>query len=247
MVSKYSKKLFILFIVTKLVEILGIIPARGGSKGLKKKNIKNLAGKPLIYYTIREAKKSKFLTKLVVSTENSEISKIAKKYRIEVIHRPKNLATDSTSSISVILDSLLQLEKLQNYIPDIIVLLQPTSPLRKTSDIDKAIRLFLKGNCYSVISVSQIKHPPDWIYKINKKGTLEKYLENKEISSRQDSPELYDLNGAVFVFDKKKFMKTRKIIEKNSKAYVMSPEHSLDIDSELDLELAELIIKKKFS
>ena len=139
---------------------------------------------------------------------------------------------------------LKQLEKLQNYIPDIIVLLQPTSPLRKTSDIDKTIRLFLKGNCYSVISVSKIKHPPEWIYKINKNGNLEKYLKNKEISRRQDSPELYDLNGAVFVFDKKRFIKTKKIIEKNSKAYVMTPEHSVDIDSELDLKLAEFILKK---
>jgi len=226
------------------VEILGIIPARGDSKGLRKKNIKNLAGKPLIYYTIREAKKSRFLTKLVVSTENSEISKIAQKNGAEIINRPKNLASDKASPISVILDTIHQLEKLHIYSPDIIVILQPTSPLRKTCDIDDAVKLFLKSNCDSVISVSTIKHPPEWIYKISKKGNLEKYLKkNKEITRRQDSPELYELNGAVFVLDKNKFIKTRKVIGKNSKAYIMPIERSVDIDSKFDLAIAELILK----
>jgi len=230
----------------KLMEILGIIPARGGSKSLRKKNIRKLAGKPLIYYTIKEAKKSKFITKLVVSTENLEISKIVKKYKIEVINRPKNLASDNIPAISVISNTLTQLNQSQAYNPDIIVLLQPTSPLRTTKNIDEAIKLFLKGDRDSIISVCKIKHPLEWIYKISNKGKLEKFLKkNNEIFRRQDSPELYELNGAVYVFDKNKFLKTKKIIEKNSKPYIMPIELSVDIDNKFDFTMAELILKNR--
>ena len=121
--------------------ILGIIPARGGSKGIPRKNIKPLHGKPLIYYTIKEALKSKFLNRVVVSTEDNDIAEIAKKFGAKVIKRPKELARDETPIRDVVIHVLNKFKE-KKYIPDAVVLLQPSSPLRKAHHIDEAISLF---------------------------------------------------------------------------------------------------------
>ena len=228
------------------MEILGIIPARGGSKGLKKKNVKNLAGKPLIYYTIREAKKSKFITKLIVSTENLEISKIAKKYGVEVIPRPKNLARDTTPSLLVFKQVITYLQNQMKFNPDVIVVLQPTSPLRKTMDIDYSIKKFLKHKSKTIISVSKFEHPPSWIFKIVN-GKLKPILKSQKIIRRQESPKFYSPNGAIYVFDSSSIMKKDFEYGVNDLPYIMPPERSVDIDSDLDFKFAELLLKRKKS
>ena len=140
-------------------KIIAIIPARGGSKGISRKNIKSLAGKPLIAYSIEAALKSKYINSVVVSTEDEEIAKISEKCGAEVIERPEELAKDEKPTIDVIFQ-VLEILRMKNHTPDIVVLLQPTSPLRDTEDIDNAIELFLNGGCESVVSVCEVEHPP---------------------------------------------------------------------------------------
>jgi len=136
-------------------KILGLIPARGGSKGIIKKNIIPIAGKPLLAWTIKAAQKSCFLNKIVVSSDDIEILRIAKNYNCEIIKRPKKYATDYASSASVVVHTLQYLKRKENYVPDIVVLLQPTSPLRTVVDIDSAIKLFLRRKADALISVTE--------------------------------------------------------------------------------------------
>jgi CMP-N-acetylneuraminic acid synthetase len=230
----------------KLMDILGIIPARGGSKSLRKKNIRKLAGKPLIYYTIKEAKKSKFITKLVVSTENLEISKIVKKYGVQVIPRPKNLAKDNTPSLVVFRQVINYLHSNSDFNPDVIVVLQPTSPLRKVIDIDYSIKKFLKNKPKTIVSISKFEHPPSWIFKIVN-GKLKPIIKSPKILRRQESPILYSPNGAIYVFNSSSIMKKDFEYGANDLPYIMPIERSIDIDSELDFKLAELLFKRKKS
>jgi CMP-N-acetylneuraminic acid synthetase len=150
--------------IKEKTNVIAIIPARGGSKGIPRKNIRLLAGKPLIAYTIEAAFTSK-MDKVIVSTEDEEIAEISKKYGAEVIERPKGLAKDETPTIDVIFH-VLEILKAKNYNPDIVVLLQPTSPLRNAEDIYNAIKLFLDSDCESVVSVCEVEHPPYWSFEI---------------------------------------------------------------------------------
>lgn len=229
----------------KNYKIISIIPARGGSKGIPKKNIYKINNKPLIAYTINEAKKSKFFKDVIVSTEDSEIEKISKKLHAQVLKRPKKLSTDNTPTNSVIINAIKQLETKGDIEFDAIVLLQPTSPLRTVDDIDNSIKIFLKNKCDSVMSVTEVHHPPHWIYSINKKGTLAKFLKSKtRIFRRQDSPKLYQLNGAILIATKEFFLK-KKEIGNNTIPYIMPQERSIDIDNFYDLKIASLILKNK--
>ena len=227
------------------MKVLGIIPARGGSKGIPKKNITRINGKPLIAYTVNEAKKSKLLYSLVVSTEDSEIVKISKKLGVTVIKRPKRLSADSTSTNAVVVDTVQQLKKKDDIQFDAVAILQPTSPLRTVVDIDNAIKIFKKNRCDSVMGVTRVEHPPSWIYQINKKGTLTKFLKDKtQVTRRQDSPVLYRLNGAILVATSEFFLR-EKTFGSNTIPYVMPQHRSIDIDSYYDLKVAEMIMKNK--
>jgi N-acylneuraminate cytidylyltransferase/CMP-N,N'-diacetyllegionaminic acid synthase len=226
--------------------ILAIIPARGGSKGIPNKNIKLLANKPLIAYTIEEAFKSRFLDRVIVSTDNSEIANISKKYGAEVpFMRPKNLAEDTTPMHLVLQHAVKYLEKKKNYKIDIIVRLQPTSPFRKVSDIDAAIEKLLDTNADVVETVSKLLHPPFWIVKL-KRDKLYPFIKTKKnYYRRQDSPKLYVINGAVYVIQKKALMKKTNIFDKNTRATIMEPDRSIDIDTPLDFKIAELLLKEE--
>jgi len=222
--------------------ILGIIPARGGSKKIPKKNIRPLMGKPLIYYTIREAKKSKYLSRIIVSTEDKEIAQIARGYGVEVITRPQELAQDDTPALPVYQHAIRFLEEKERYSPDIIVVLQPTSPLRLAVDIDGAIEQFLKTEDYPVVSVCEVTHPPQWMYTL-RKGILVPVLKGEIPARRQDALTVYQLNGAVYVIPRDTVMKQNSVLGKTTRAYLMPAERSIDIDTEIDFKLAELIIK----
>jgi N-acylneuraminate cytidylyltransferase/CMP-N,N'-diacetyllegionaminic acid synthase len=225
--------------------ILAIITARGGSKGVPKKNIRLLAGKPLIVYTIEAAQKSKFLNRIIVSTDDQEIAKIAKKYKVEVpFIRPKNLARDTTPMLSVLRHAVKHLEDKEEYEADIIVRLQPTSPLRTAYDIDRAIDKLLKTNASIVETVCKVNHHPFWMVKL-KNDKLYPFIKTKKpCFYRQELPELYMLNGAVYVIKKQTLMKKKKIFSENTRAIIMEPERSIDIDNLFNFKIAEFLIKE---
>ena len=184
------------------MKILGLIPARGGSKGVPRKNIKLLNNKPLIQYTIESALKSKLITSVIVSTDDVEIAQLAKKMGAEVpFIRPNTLATDSAKSIDVVLHAIAELEKM-NLIFDAICLLQPTNPFRESGLIDNCISKLIKNDYDSLISVLPVPHQynPHWVYESNGNGTLKIATgEFIPISRRQDLPSAYYREGSVYV------------------------------------------------
>ena len=223
-------------------KILALIPARGGSKRIPDKNIKALCGKPLISYSIISAKKSKNIDKVIVSTDDENIADISREFTAEVIKRPKELAKDNTPTIEVVYHALDSLKK-ENYDPSIIVLLQPTSPLRNTEDIDNAIDLFLNSNCESVVSVCEIKHIPYWSLNINK-GYLKPLFGKKYLKIKsQDFKKAYRPNGVLYISTPRSIHKYRSFFCKYTIPYVMPIERSIDIDDEFDFLLAEFFMK----
>ncbi|MBF8264148.1 MAG: CMP-N-acetylneuraminic acid synthetase [Dehalococcoidia bacterium] len=228
----------------KKSNILAIVPARGGSKGLPRKNIRPLAGKPLIYYSIAEAKACSLLDRVIVSTEDEEIARIARSYSAEVILRPVELAQDNTPSIPVFRHVVEYLKQKEGYSADIIVILQPTSPLRTKDDIEICIKKYLTHKCDSVISVCPVEHPPNWIYRLDNDRMTPFLEESKRVLRRQDAPPLYRLNGVVYVSSGDWIMKNDSMVGENSLAYVMPPERSLDIDTEMDFAIAESLLKR---
>lgn len=224
--------------------IIAIIPARGGSKRIPKKNIKHLCGKPLIEYTIESALKSRFLDRIIVSTENEEIAKISKDLGAEVIIRPDELALDGTPTDDVVLDVLEKMKVDQNYIPEIIVLLQPTSPLRTTDDIDNAIEKFKNSKYESLIGVTEYDHSPYWAFEIEN-GFLKSIFGRNKFLRSQELPKLYRPNGSIFITKTDTFLKYRSFYTKLIIPFIMPYERSIDIDNELDFLLSESILKNK--
>jgi CMP-N,N'-diacetyllegionaminic acid synthase len=224
------------------LNIVGIIPARGGSKRIPKKNLKLLKNKPLIAYTIIEAKKSKLLNSVYVSTEDEKISHTSKKFGINVIKRPKKFAKDTTQGYVPIQHAIKYLESKYNQIIDVIVVLQPTSPLRKSIDIDNSISEFLNNDCNSLVSITDACFPPEFMFKIKDKK-LNPILKTKLKSKRtQDIPKSYQINGAVYVTKKKYLMKNNSLLSKNPCFYIMPIERSIDIDNIYDFEFCKLFL-----
>ena len=227
--------------------ILGLIPARGGSKGLPRKNIKPLLGKPLIAWTIEEALASKYLDRLIVSTDDKEIAEISKKYGAEVpFIRPKELAEDNAKGIDVALhaiDWLKKNDKQKQY--DLLMLLQPTSPLRTTEDIDKAIELLFLKDAKAIVSVCEVDHYPLWSNTLPENGCMKDFI-RKEImnKNRQELPIFYRLNGCIYLAYCSYLQKQRSFFGEKSFAYIMPKERSIDIDGEIDFRLAEILLIK---
>ena len=227
-------------------KILAIIPAREGSKGLPEKNIKILAGKPLIAWTIEQAKKSKYIDRLIVSTDDKKIAKIALGFGAEVPWlRPKKLAHDKSKIIDVIFHSLNSLKK-EKYIPNIIILLQPTSPLRIDKDIDSALEIFFRKKAESLISISEFRHSPFCSFKINRRKYLEPVFTWDYFKKRrQDLTKVYLPNGAIYISTPKTLLKHKGFYFNKITPYIMPTERSVDIDDGVDFYLAESIIKNK--
>jgi len=224
-------------------KILALIPARGGSKRIQRKNVKDLAGKPLIAYMIGAALKSKYLPRVIVTTENKEIAEIAKRQGVEIIKRPKRLATDKAKSIDVVLHALNVLE-IKGYKPDIVVWLQPTSPLTTHKDIDKAIEICIKNRYQSVCSVCEAEPSPYWCLKLEKKH-LRPFLGKKYlITQGQDLPKIYLHNGAIFISTPKTIKKYKNFYASKILPYIMPKEKSVDVNEPIDFLLAGLLLKK---
>jgi len=224
---------------------LAIIPARGGSKRLPNKNILNLAGKPLIAWSIDAAKKAENISEVVVSTDSLDIKKIAEEFGGNVpFIRPDNLSNDTASSFDVVKHCIEFYQTRYNRTFDYIILLQPTSPLRTSDEIEKAIELLLKKHADAVISVCETEHSPLWANTIDNTLSLEHFLRDEVKNKRsQDLPTYYRLNGAIYICKTNELLKQKTfLLEKNCFAYVMSKEKSVDIDTSLDFKLAEILI-----
>lgn len=221
--------------------ILAIIPARGGSKGIPRKNIRMLAGKPLIAWTIEEAKKSKYIDRLILSSEDEEIIKVAKEWGCEIpFVRPAELAKDDTPGIEPVLHAIKTLKEKFDY----VVLLQPTSPLRTVEDIDGCIKICISSNAQSCVSVTEVDQHPYLMYSIGKTRALHPITDKKiEIYRRQDFPVVYMLNGAVYVAESAWLQQNRSFLKRATKAYTMPKARSRDIDDVIDLKIAEFLMK----
>ena len=225
-----------------------IIPARAGSKSVPNKNIRLIAGKPLIYYTIKSALESKLFSHVIVSTEDKKTASIAKKYGAEVpFMRPRNLATDKTPQEQVLLHAVKKLNSLGIDF-EIFVYRDCTVPFIDSSDMNGAIELLKKSDCYSTCaSIKAHPNPYFGMWEPNKEGFLKiSKTTDKVISRRQDAPIVYIIDG-LFVFWTKKFLKTRKCLTSKMLPYEISREHSHMIDFEFDFKVAELLINSKRS
>lgn len=226
----------------KRKRVLAIIPARGGSKGLPRKNVCSLSGKPLIAWTIDPAKKSKYINRLILSSEDVEIIKVAKELGCDVpFVRPRELAQDDTPGIEPVLHAI---SMLPDY--DYVVLLQPTSPLRKVGDIDGCIEQCIKRKDNACVSVTEAEKSPYWMFKLNEKGRLSKLLSiDKQYTRRQDLPRIYAINGAVYCAKVEWLLDKKSFITDETMAYIMPQERSLDIDSKLDLMICDFLLRKR--
>ena len=225
------------------MKTLIIIPARSGSKGIENKNMMLLEGKPLIYYTIKEAKKLFNNSSIHVSTDSLEIKAICNKYNLNIpFLRPKELSTDKSNIRDVILYSL-SFFKSKNIYFDNILLLQPTSPLRKAIHIKEAMGLY-NDKLDMVVSVTKTSSNPYYVlFEENKDGFLVK-CKKGNYTRRQDVPDVWEYNGAIYLINTKSLLKKEIYNFSNVKKYVMNPEFSVDIDDDVDFELCKILLNK---
>lgn len=219
---------------------MALIPARGGSKGIPRKNIRRIAGKPLIAWTIEAALRSNKLDAVVVSTDDAEIAAVARQAGATVpFLRPAVLAQDGTPGIDPVLHALATLPGF-----GAVLLLQPTSPLRSTADIDACLQLALDRQAVSVVSVSEPDTHPYWTYRLGDDLTLRRFVDAPPVSRRQDLPAVFALNGAMYYAQTDWLLQGKRLVAAETLAFVMPPERSVDIDTPLDWRFAELLLKE---
>ena len=228
----------------KINKVVGVIPARGGSKGLPNKNILCLGGKPLIAWTIEAALSSKHIDKVIVTTDSPEIASISESYGADIpFVRPANLATDSSQTIDVLKHSILEMGS--DY--GTTVLLQPTSPFRSSKHIDEAMSLFWNyDRCATLVSVCRPTKSPYLSFVEDSGGSLEPLFSKRYLGRRQDVPVTYSLNGAIYIMRSEDIMKKDSIFDEGEiLKYEMSQFDSIDIDCALDLEYANFLTTKR--
>lgn len=225
---------------------IAVIPARGGSKGVPMKNIRKINGIPLIAYTIKAAKDSGKFDEVIVSTDSEEIADIAVKSGANVpFIRPQDISGDLVSSDAVIKHALEYMKSKGNSY-DVVCKLQPTSPLRNANHIIEAFDLFQNKKADFVVSFCECEHSPLWSGVLGKDNSIDKFMDNIDKGAcRQELPTYYRLNGAIYLAKTTSFFENGSFIGKNGFAYIMTQEDSIDIDSELDFKMAELLMKKE--
>jgi CMP-N-acetylneuraminic acid synthetase len=227
--------------------ILGIITARGGSKGVPRKNIRPLVGKPLIAHSILVGKASKYIDRLVLSSDDAEIIEVGKSYGAEApFVRPSYLATDTMKSLPVLQHVIDFCERQENRKYDFIALLEPTAPTRITEDVDRCIEIATKNNADSVVGVVEAGHMhPVRATKIVD-GKMEPFcMPEPEGLRRQDQEKVYYRNGSVYVFKRESLMEKNSLWGAIRLPYIMPPERSVNIDEEADFLVAEYFLKKR--
>ena len=228
--------------------VLAIVPARGGSKAIPKKNIKKLNGKRLIEYTAEQIKACSFISRSIVSTDDEDIATISSKIGLEVpFLRPSQLAKDNTPSLPVIQHAVETLNSLDGYLPDIIVLLQPTSPFRKAEQIDEAIRTLQNSDADSIVSVQKVPHSmnPNSVMRLTPEGLLESFSDQKqEITIRQQKPKFYARNGAaIYAFTTECLLKKNSFFGDKTLPFLMQTLESWDLDDLEDWHICEQLLR----
>jgi N-acylneuraminate cytidylyltransferase/CMP-N,N'-diacetyllegionaminic acid synthase len=230
------------------MRVLGIIPARGGSKGVHRKNIRPLCGKPLLAYTAEAALASTRLTKTILSTEDDEIADIGRSLGLDVpFMRPVELAEDATATFPVILHAVTKLESLGEHY-DAVCLLQPTNPLRLTEDIDNCIELLEKTGADSVISILPVPHVynPKWVYWRSPDGEMKLSSGDIEpVTRRQDLPAAFHREGSVYLTKRSVLTEYGNLYGRNVRGYEIDEAHSINIDTKEDWSQAEEMIKSR--
>lgn len=224
---------------------IAIIPARSGSKGLPDKNILPLCGKPLLSYTIEAALESRCFTEVMVSTDSERYAAIARELGAEVpFLRSSENSMDSSSTWDVVREVLGEYEDRSLASFDEVAVLQPTSPLRTSSDIKGACALYNEKGALSVVSVCEVDHSPLWCNTLPANGCMEGFLANVQGRRRQDLDTYYRINGAIYLVDVQLVKDQTSIYSKRTFAYVMPKERSIDIDDSVDFAIAEAILRK---
>jgi CMP-N-acetylneuraminic acid synthetase len=226
--------------------IAAFVMARGGSKGVPKKNIRPLNGIPMIMYTFNAAKNSKLIKRCFLSTDSREIADIGKRAGVEVpFIRPEKLASDTASGFDALIHAVKWVIKNLHYKPDIVVELLPTSPLRKAEDIDEALMIMIEKKADSIVSLTPASQHPCWMKVVDKKGVIKPLLNTPFTTRRrQDLPVVYALHGAIKAARCDFLLKNNSWYGKKTAAYIMPPERSLEVDSILDFEFIEYLISK---
>ena len=231
------------------MKVLATICARGGSKGIPGKNIRLLGGKPMIVYTIEVARRCKAIERVIVSTDDTEIARIARASGAEIpFMRPKELAEDNTPTLPVVRHAVEFLEREQNYTADIVVVLQPTAPLRKTYHIDEALNLLINNpGADSIVSVMEVPHQYNPYFVMKIEDDLLKFYNEDAIkyTRRQSLPKAYSRNGAIYAFRLETLNKKNSLYGDTCLPYVMSFEESANIDTMYDLMMAEIFLRNR--
>ncbi len=230
------------------MEILGLIPARGGSKAIPRKNISPVAGRPLLAYTCDAALASQRLTRVILSTDDSAIAEVGRQCGVEVpFLRPADLAQDDTPMLSVLQHVLTVLQETESYRPEVLVLLQPTSPLRRAEHIDAAIDILLKTGADSVVSVVEVPHQFNPVSLMHlEEERLAPFLEGPPILRRQDKPHVYARNGpAVLVVRREVLLAKKSLYGDDCRPMIMDAAASIDIDGPLDLDFATFLLTRR--
>jgi len=230
----------------KSKNILALIPARAGSKRLPDKNIKDFCGKPLVAWTIKQAKKSEYIDKVIVSTDSKKIANVCKMYGCQIpFLRPKCLSGDEAKSIDVVLHALNYMEKNEKEY-DLIMLLQPTSPLKNSGDIDKAVELLFSKNAKSIVSVCKTNYQSCWINTLTKDGCMKNFTKREKKNGKErKSAVFYKLNGAIYLAYSNYIKRFKSFIKDETFAYIMPQERSVDIDNESDFNFGEFLFQNK--
>ena len=224
-------------------KLLALIPARGGSKRLPRKNILDFCGKPLIAWTIEAALKSKYVDHVVVSTDDNDISNISSQYGADVpFIRPNNISLDHSNLVEVVEHALKKLEESGCHY-EYVILLQPTSPFRTSKHIDAAVELLVKKNSSAIISVTKAINNPLWANTIPENGSMDNFIqENIKNKRSQDLPIFYELNGAIYLINSRKILEENTFfLKKGVFSYEMDRISSIDIDTNYDFLIASLI------
>lgn len=232
-----------------MLKVLGLIPARGGSKGVPRKNIRPLCGKPLLAYTAESALAAKLLSKVVLSTEDDEIAETGRRLGLEVLERPPALAEDTTPMTPVVVDAVRRLESGSDRF-DAICLLQPTNPLRRSEDIDACIDLLDKSSADSVVSVLPVPdaYNPKWVYWGQPDGTVVLSSgETEPMTRRQDLPRAFCRDGSVYVTRRDVLFEFGNLYGTTIQRYEMDPSFSVNIDTVKDWEAAERLVSSNGS
>ena len=218
--------------------VLAVIAARGGSKGLRRKNLREAGGKPLIAWSIEAGRGSRYIDRLILSSDDDEIMAVAREWECEVpFRRPEHLAGDGARIEDALIHALDTIDDDFDY----LVLLQATSPLRTSSDIDACLESCLESGAPTLISVSEAGKSPYWMYSLDADGRMQPLLEGR-YSRRQDLPAAYAVNGAVYVAEIGWFRRNTTFVSAETRAYVMPAERSVDVDSEIDILIVQAIL-----